>query len=297
MTRQFSMLDNFKILNTLNLDKNLKTKVNVKKILALNILSILMMFTILISDIVWYVTWNLKSPSKIEDIDYFRHYGVFLGIKLLELIILFLANRFLISDLLIKEIMKLKNEDFEYTNSKGGYLIYTILNDQKINRIDLANNVWNTFIWIVYLYLTFCPFMWHHGYSPVIDDKRMLVYVVLILIKFILIDILFSCSIYSMYFESKESKEFDSEKALFISHLLKTIYFIGYMLAWIVLDHLTNFAFITGNELYMLAFSILGTFPAFCLIRFISVLAVYRKEKSGLKYFFAFMPIFAVYPL
>ncbi|MDI3048173.1 hypothetical protein QJ130_02680 [Metamycoplasma hyosynoviae] len=263
MYSNLSTFDNFSILLELNRNKELRKKTKPQGLFFLNIVNVFIFFGILLFNIIYYYTITKKASSD----DFSKNSKVFLLIKLTILFVFYLFNTFLIGTLLHKKLDLLKEENIEYLNSKGYYLIYCYLNNTKINRINFLNRIFNTTIWIYYLSMEVMAFSSAKLYA---DNIRIAnTFAIIFLVKLFV---------------------------NFVSALWIYIYFWFYGTLFVLFNYLTIYFSVNIMSFVSLIYATLFTLPFFYFAKVVALLVLYRKEQSKLKYLFIFLPLF-IFPL
>ncbi|MDC8919383.1 hypothetical protein PR244_03415 [Metamycoplasma hyosynoviae] len=289
MYSNLSTFDNFSILLELNRNKELRKKTKPQGLFFLNIVNVFIFFGILLFNIIYYYTITKKASSD----DFSKNSKVFLLIKLTILFVFYLFKTFLIGTLLHKKLDYLKEENIEYLNSKGYYLIYCYLNNKKINRINFLNKIFNTIIWIYYLSMEIMAFSSAklHTDNIRIANTFAIIFLVKLFVNFVSPFIL-----YAKIFETNPKYKLNSTIGNFVSALWIYIYFWFYGTLFVLFNYLTIYFSVSKMSFVSLIYATLFTLPFFYFAKVVALLVLYRKEQSKLKYLFIFLPLF-IFPL
>ncbi|RMA79083.1 hypothetical protein JN00_0132 [Metamycoplasma subdolum] len=291
MNLHFSTLENFKVLIALNSDKELRSKVKTKTLFVFNILSILIFTSLFLCDIILY-------NKHIEFFDsYDKEYNVtqsiFLGIKLSIFILLYLFNRFITNLVLTKELNKLKDEEIIYKSSEGHYLIYSFLNNKKVNKITLTHHIFDTILILSYLAFSVAPFF---KYASFEYGKRIWVFSIIMLLKYIVFDFIWSFVLYAKYFKDDNTSDINHEIGSLANYLVFAITLSIGALIWTTMQY---FVVVLGADFLVEFYGLLSIAPLFVIcyfIKLVTLFIVFRNVKSKIKYYYIFM-LFAIYPM
>ncbi|RMA79084.1 hypothetical protein JN00_0133 [Metamycoplasma subdolum] len=291
MNTNFTMFDNLKILTVANLDNKIKSKIKTKTLLAFNIISILSITIILLCDVIlFYSHYQFWGHD-----EYKPEQAIFFGVKIFAFFLFYMLNKFVINNILAKKLNQLKDEEIAYQNKEGYYLIYLFLSNKKVNKLTLLNRAYSFILFICYFAYSVFPFFYYF-YEP--DEGKLLpIFSLGIIGKYIVVDILWSYIWYLKIFIFENKIKAKNEMGNFVNYLFIALYFTFIACFCLVTTFSTTMYGLT--PLYYLAvyYTSLFTIPIFYSIKVILLFILYAKEESSLKYFYIFMPFFAVYPL
>ncbi|MDC8927074.1 hypothetical protein PR254_01235, partial [Metamycoplasma hyosynoviae] len=102
--------------------------------------------------------------------------------------------------------------------------------------------------------------------------------------------------LYAKIFETNPKCKLNSTIGNFVSALWIYIYFWFYGTLFVLFNYLTIYFSVSKMSFVSLIYASLFTLPFFYFAKIISLLVLYRKEQSKLKYLFIFLPLF-IFPL
>ncbi|AZZ65214.1 hypothetical protein DMC14_000080 [Metamycoplasma phocicerebrale] len=282
MLTKFSLLECIKILIGLNLSKKENKDIKIQLYLYFGILVEIFLCLILFLDALTYyfIKFNILKEINI----------VFFGIKLFLLTSFYLSATLIINNFLAKKIANLNSDSIKYLNFEGSYIIYCLLNKIKINKIISLNKVINNILFIFYFSFSFLPFL---KLTEIELFKQLSWLAIFLILKIFLFDIIGSIFSYFNIFKKTDKLKINAELSNYINRLVLYIFIFFYIFLLLIIDYFWIFYNASGdwNSLILL-YAAYCSIPLFYLINLITIIVVYRKEKSKLKYLLSFIPLF-----
>ncbi|WP_373436444.1 hypothetical protein [Metamycoplasma equirhinis] len=279
-----STIDLFK----LNLSLHKINKPKDKKLITLaifNALIIFFTFVILLADIILFASKALAAEN----------IKIYSAAKFLALFIFTVTVNFVMKSCYYKKISSLESNTIEYQNSKGFYILYVLLNNKKMKVTHYLNRIFDFCLWTLYIALSAII-----GYiKPNVANEWLILpsplFASLILFKGFFVDLIASYVVYLNVFKKISNIKINSEIGNFINLLFVTIFVLFYGTIYLLFAYLIANHKMSDWSILSLRYAVLFTIPVFYAFKFIFALIFYRKEKSKVKYLFAFLPLF-VFP-